>query len=63
MPRDRRRRHFRDMNRLAAWIIGVVVATLMLGTVYVVAQQLERQGADQVGAQLSTQVASDLTSG
>ena len=63
MPRDRQRRSFRDMNRLAAWIIGVVVATLTLGTVYVVAQQLERQGADEVGAQLSTQVASDLTSG
>ncbi|WP_426519464.1 hypothetical protein ACPPVQ_05560 [Diaminobutyricibacter sp. McL0618] len=51
------------MNRLAAWVIGVIVATFTLGTVYVVAQQLDRQGADQVGAQLATQVASDLSSG
>jgi hypothetical protein len=49
------------MERLAAWIIGVVVATFALGTVYVVAQQLDRQAADQAGAQLATQVASELT--
>ena len=51
------------MNRLAAWVIGVIVATFTLGTVYVVAQQLDRQGADQGGAQLATQIASDLSSG
>ncbi len=63
MPRDHRRRSFRSMDRLAAWIIGVVVATFTLGTVYVVAQQLDRQAADQVGAQLATQVASELSTG
>ena len=51
------------MDRLAAWIIGVIVATFTLGTVYVVAQQLDRQAADQVGAQLATQVASELSAG
>lgn len=51
------------MNRLAIWIIGVVVATFTLGTVYVVAQRLDRQAADQTGAQLASQVAGELTSG
>jgi hypothetical protein len=63
MPHDRQKRSFRIMNRLAIWIIGVVVATSALGTVYLVAQQLDRQAADQVGAQLATQVAGDLSSG
>ena len=63
MPRERLRRSFRNMDRLAAWIIGVIVATFTLGTVYVVAQQLDRQAADQVGAQLATQVASELSAG
>ncbi len=54
------------MNRLAAWVVGVIVvivATSTLGTVYVVAQQLDRLSADQVGEQLATQVASDLRTG
>ncbi len=51
------------MNRLEAWLIGVVVATITLGTVYVVAQQLDRQAADQAGAQLASQVASELSTG
>ncbi len=67
-PQDGRRspelgRSFRNMNRLVPWIVGVVVITFALGTVYVVAQQLNRQTADQPGEQLMSQVASELSSG
>jgi hypothetical protein len=47
------------LPRLAA----VVVATILFGTVYVVAQQLDRQGANEAPLRLASQVAAELREG
>jgi hypothetical protein len=55
------------MNRNAFVLIAAattaVLATLMVGTIYGVTQQIERQGADDAGWRLATQVATDLADG
>ena len=47
------------MPRLAA----IVVATVLFGTIYVVAQQLDRQGANEAPLRLASQVAAELREG
>jgi hypothetical protein len=47
------------VQRLAA----VIVATVLFGTVYVVAQQLERLGANDAPLRLASQVAAELREG
>ena len=51
------------MNRTVLWASVAVLVTLMVGTVYVVAQQIERQGADDAGRRLASQVAAELAAG
>ncbi|MDQ1551357.1 MAG: hypothetical protein QOD50_779 [Actinomycetota bacterium] len=47
------------VQRLAA----VIVATILFGTIYVVAQQLERLGANDAPLRLASQVAAELREG
>jgi hypothetical protein len=47
------------LPRLAA----IVVATILFGTIYVVAQQLDRQGANEAPLRLASQVAAELREG
>jgi hypothetical protein len=55
------------MNRNSSVVFGAaaaaVLATVLVGTVYGAAQQIERQGADDAGWRLATQVASELADG
>ncbi|MGO4692579.1 hypothetical protein [Glaciibacter sp. 2TAF33] len=55
------------MNRngfvLAGAAAAAVLATVLLGAVYVTAQQIERQGADDAGWRLASQVATELADG
>ena len=44
-------------------IAAIVVATILFGTVYVVAQQLDRQGANEAPLRLASQVAAELREG
>jgi hypothetical protein len=44
------------MNRILPWIVGALVLTLAFGAIYVVAQQVERMGANDEGQRLASQV-------
>jgi hypothetical protein len=44
-------------------IAAIVVATVLFGTIYVVAQQLDRQGANEAPLRLASQVAAELREG
>lgn len=44
-------------------IAAIVVATILFGTIYVVAQQLDRQGANEAPLRLASQVAAELREG
>jgi hypothetical protein len=59
--------HGLAMNRnrfvLFGAIAASVLATLLMGTVYGVAQQIERRGADDAAWRLASQVVSELTHG
>ncbi len=50
-------------NILAQWLVLAVVITLLSGLVYVVAQQIYRQGANDPQVQLAHDIASKLTQG
>jgi hypothetical protein len=50
------------MRQTTPWIIGAIVLSVTLGALYAVAQQIERQGANDNPQRLATQVASDLAS-
>jgi hypothetical protein len=50
------------MRRIVPWIVGVIVLSVALGALYLVAQQIERQGANDSPQRLATQIASDLNS-
>ena len=47
---------------IRALVAGMLV-TLVFGTVYVVAQQIERQGANDSPQRLGSQIASELSTG
>jgi hypothetical protein len=54
------------INRWSLWLprlASVIVATILFGTMYVVAQQLDRQGANEVPLRLASQVAAELREG
>ena len=51
------------MRQLMAVLLAVVLTVGLFGTIYVVAQQLERQGADDVPQRLASQVAAELRTG
>jgi hypothetical protein len=51
------------MRRIIGWALAAAVITAIFGTVYVTAQQMERQGADDAPTRLASQVASRLASG
>lgn len=44
------------MNRILPWIVGALVLTLTFGAIYVVAQQVERMGANDAGQRLASQI-------
>ncbi len=48
------------MKRIIPWIAGVVAVTAIFGTIYVVAQQQERQGANDGILRTASQIASRL---
>jgi hypothetical protein len=48
---------------LLRWLMPMVVATILFGTVYVVAQQLDRSQANDAPLRLATQVAAELREG
>ena len=50
------------MNRIVPWSAIAVIVTALFGTVYLVMQQIERQGADDAPGRLASQVASQLSS-
>ena len=47
-------------DRLAPWLIGAAVLSVSIGAVYLVAQQIERLGADDAGTRLGSEIASDI---
>ena len=49
------------MNILVRWVAAAVIATGLLGTLYVVMQQSERQGADDTPQRIASQVAAQLS--
>lgn len=51
------------MRRIIGWVLAAVVVTALFGIIYVTAQQMERQGADDAPSRLASQVASRLASG
>ncbi|MES2169958.1 MAG: hypothetical protein V4479_04460 [Actinomycetota bacterium] len=51
------------MSRLVRWFAALLVITAVFATIYVVMQQVERQGADDAPARLASQVASQLVAG
>jgi hypothetical protein len=51
------------VRRILAWCAAIAVTTLLFGTVYVVAQQLGRLGANDAPLRLATQVASEVRGG
>jgi hypothetical protein len=51
------------LNRIIPWIVGAIVLTIAFAAIYVVAQQLDRQGADEAPARLASQVAAQLDDG
>ena len=51
------------MNRIVLLALGAVLISLTLGTVYVAVQQVERQGADDAGWRLASQVGDELAAG
>jgi hypothetical protein len=48
---------------LLIWLMPMVVATIVFGTIYVVAQQLDRSQANDAPLRLASQVASELRDG
>ncbi|MCU1416784.1 MAG: hypothetical protein JWP32_958 [Schumannella sp.] len=44
------------IQRIVPWIVGAVVLTITLASVYVTAQQLDRQGADEQPQRLASQI-------
>jgi hypothetical protein len=54
------------MNRWSLWlprITSIVVATILFGTIYVIAQQLDRLSANEAPQRLASQVAAELREG
>ncbi len=51
------------MERLIRWVAAAIVVTAVFGAIYVIAQQVERQGADDAPTRLASQVASQLRHG
>jgi hypothetical protein len=51
------------MGKTLQLLVGAAVTTVLFGTIYVVAQQIERQGADDSPERLATQISSQLASG
>lgn len=49
------------MNRLIPWVVGGIVLSFAVGSLYLVAQQLDRGGADDQPERLATQLASVTT--
>lgn len=46
------------MSRLVPWVVGAVVLTIAIAAVYLTAQQLDRQSADEQPLRLASQLAS-----
>lgn len=46
------------LNRVVPWLVGALVLTITLAAVYLTAQQLDRQGADEQPQRLASQLAS-----
>jgi hypothetical protein len=51
------------LRDLLPWIVAAVVTTILFGTIYVVAQQLERQSANDAPLRLASQVADEIREG
>jgi hypothetical protein len=51
------------MKRAVGWIAALGVTTIIFGTVYVVAQQLDRSAANDAPLRLASQVVAELRSG
>lgn len=51
------------MRQLVAAVLAVILSAAVFGTIYVVAQQMERAGADDAPERLASQVAAELSSG
>jgi len=45
------------------WLVAAIVATILFGTIYAVAQQLDRLSANDVPLRLASQVAAELREG
>ncbi|HEX4443552.1 MAG TPA: hypothetical protein VHZ81_08265 [Galbitalea sp.] len=50
-------------HALLRWLMPMVVTTILFGTIYVVAQQLDRSQANDAPLRLATQVAAELREG
>ncbi len=51
------------MKKYASWLAGLAILTIIFGTIYVVAQQSLRQGANDPQVQLAQDVANQLNEG
>ena len=51
------------MRRAVGWIAALAVTTILFGTIYVVAQQLDRLSANDAPLRLASQVAAEIRSG
>ncbi|MES1170546.1 MAG: hypothetical protein ABUL47_07660, partial [Leifsonia sp.] len=51
------------MTRIVRWATMAVIMTGLLVTLFVVAQQIERQGANDAPERLASQVAAQLSQG
>jgi len=51
------------MTRIVRWSAIALIVTALFASLYLVMQQIERQGADDAPARLASQVASQLASG
>lgn len=53
----------KTLDRLVVWMVGAFVLTAAFAAIFVTGQQIERQGADDAGTRLATEVASSLQNG
>jgi len=51
------------MTRIVRWAATAVIVTALFSSLYLVMQQIERQGADDAPGRLASQLASELTAG
>ncbi|MFF1634556.1 hypothetical protein [Leifsonia sp. NPDC058248] len=53
----------KTLDRLIVWMVGAFVLTAAFAAIFVTAQQIERQGADDAGTRLAAEVAASLQGG